>query len=97
MASPKTLTPEGRARQRAKYFAGVMWHVGAFVIINGFFWILDMFTGASGVQWAYWISIFWSIALAFHVLAYFVAGSRLEERKTKEFLAEELEKERQLS
>jgi hypothetical protein len=50
--------------------------VGAFLIINAFFWILDLIIGQSGLQWAYWITLFWGFALAFHVLAYFVVGRR---------------------
>ncbi len=32
--------------------------------------------GVAGVQWAYWITLFWGFALAFHVLAYLVVGRR---------------------
>jgi hypothetical protein len=70
-----TTTPEETAR-RARYLTGVMWHVGAFLIINVFFWVLDLITGQEGVQWAYWITLFWGFALAFHVLAYLVVGRR---------------------
>ena len=70
-----SITPEEQAR-RAKYLTGLMWHVGAFLIINAFFWILDAMTGQAGIQWAYWITLFWGFALAFHVLAYLVVGRR---------------------
>jgi hypothetical protein len=70
-----SITPEEQAR-RAKYLTGLMWHIGAFLIINAFFWILDAMTGQAGIQWAYWITLFWGFALAFHVLAYLVVGRR---------------------
>ena len=82
-------TPEARAHKRAKSYTSLMWHIGAFVVINGFFWILDLITGASGVQWAYWITIFWGVALAFHVVAYLVGDSGIEQRKYQQALAEE--------
>ena len=83
------MKPEERARKRAKYFTSVMWHVGAFVILNTFFWMLDLTVGQGGLQWAYWITGPWAIALAFHVLAYFVDGSQLEQRKAREYLNDE--------
>lgn len=82
-------TAEARAHKRAEAFTDLMWHIGAFVVINAFLWILDLMTGADGVQWAYWITIFWGFALAFHVVAYLVGDSGVEERKYQEFLAEE--------
>lgn len=82
-------TPAQRAHRRAEYLAGLWWHVGTFVVMNAFFWILDLLVGASGVQWAYWITLFWGLALAFHVVAYLVDGRRLAERKAQQYLAEE--------
>ncbi len=71
-----TASTTTEAARRAKYRTDVMWHAGAFLIINAFFWIIDLITGQSGVQWAYWITLFWGFALAFHVLAYIVTGRR---------------------
>lgn len=82
-------TPEERAHDRAKYLSGLVWHLGAFVIVNAFFWILDLTIGAGGIQWAFWITLFWGFALAFHVLAYVVDGRQLEVRKTQQYLDEE--------
>lgn len=61
---------------RSKYLAGLQWHFGAFVIINAFFWLMDLALGQSGLQWAYWITVPWAFALAFHVLAWWVDGSK---------------------
>lgn len=79
------VTSEARARRRAKYLAGLIWHAGTFVIINAMFWMLDGL-GAGGVNWSVWITIFWGVALAFHTLAYLVDGRDLEETKTQEYL-----------
>lgn len=87
MARTDTSTPEACARQRAKYLTGLVWHAGAFAIINAFFWVLDAVTGASGIQWAWWITLLWGFALAFHALAWYVDGRQLEERKAGEYLA----------
>jgi hypothetical protein len=89
MVQTETQAPEARAVQRAKYLTGLLWHVGVFVIINAFFWFLDAFVGVAGFQWAYWITLFWGIALAFHALAWFIQGRQLEERKTAEYLGEQ--------
>lgn len=89
MATAATRTPETTARERARYLTGLLWHVGAFLIINGFFWVLDLGVGAEGLQWAYWITLFWGLALAFHVLAWFIDGRQLEDRKTRAYLEDD--------
>jgi hypothetical protein len=86
-------TAEQRARRRAKYLTGVLWHVGAFVIINAFFWILDLTVGQSGLQWAYWITAVWGFGLVFHLLAYYIDGRGVEQGKYQKYLAEEQERE----
>ena len=81
-----TKTPEATAHARARYLTGLLWHVGAFVIINGFFWLLDLTVGADGAQWAYWITGVWGLGLAFHVLAWSINGRDVEGRKTRQYL-----------
>ncbi len=83
---PTAATDLELAERRATYLTGLLWHVGAFLIINGFFWALDLATGAEGIQWAYWITAVWAFALAFHVLAYLIDGRQLRERKTQQYL-----------
>jgi len=77
---------EAIARRRARYLTGFLWHVAAFVIINAFFWLLDGAVGESGFQWAYWITLFWGLGLAFHAVAWFIEGRDLEGRKTRQYL-----------
>jgi len=88
MAEPANESAERRARRRAAYLTGLMWHVGAFVIINAFFWALDL-AGAGGLQWAFWITAAWGFGLAFHALAYFVDGRDVERLKTQQYLEKE--------
>jgi hypothetical protein len=85
MARSTTETAATPARRRAEYLAGLMWHAGAFVIINAFFWLLDLLVGGDGLTWAFWITALWGFGLAFHALAYAVDGRGLVDRKTREF------------
>lgn len=73
------------ARRRAKYLTGLLWHIGTFVIINAFFWILNT-VASGGVNWAYWITAVWAFALAFHALAYWIDGRQIERRKTRQYV-----------
>ena len=93
IAQGEESTAEARARKRAKSYTGLLWHIGTFVVINAFLWVLDIVAGAPGIQWAYWITIFWGIGLAFHVLAYLIDDSGVEERKYRKFLTEERERQ----
>ncbi|MDY7103388.1 MAG: 2TM domain-containing protein [Actinomycetota bacterium] len=90
--SSQPATPEARAERRAHYLTGLVWHVGAFVIINAFFWILDAVLGAGGITWAFWITLFWGFALVFHALAYVIDGTFLEQRRASEYARRERER-----
>ena len=87
MLDTENRRPEVQARKRAKYLTGLLWHVGTFIIINVFFWLLDGL-GAGGINWSPWITLFWGVALAFHALAYWVDGRQIEDRKTREYTDE---------
>ncbi len=88
MATVDVKSPETRARERAKYLSGLIWHAGAFLIINVFFWAMDLGIGREGLNWSFWITGAWGLALAFHALAYIVDGRQLEERKAAQYLEE---------
>ena len=83
--SPPTL--QEMAARRAAYLTGLMWHAGSFVIINIFFWALDLLDFA-GVNWSLWITGFWGFGLAFHALAYLIDGRQMKDRKTRQYLDE---------
>jgi MFS family permease len=78
MAEKQSLTDEQLAQKWAKYLTGMLWHVGAFIIINVFFWLLDLLVGQEGLQWAFWITLSWGFALLFHVVAWFIGGRQLD-------------------
>lgn len=71
---PYQSTPEERARKRLHDYRGLLWHVATYLIINVFLWTLDIATG-DGVNWAFWVTIFWGIGLLFHIAAYFIDDS----------------------
>ena len=89
MANAEQLSDKQLADQRAKYLTGLVWHIGAFVILNVFFWLLDLFMGQDGAQWAYWITGAWALALAFHALAWFVDGRQMQRRRAIRYREEE--------
>lgn len=89
MADLQSLTTEELAARRAAYLTGLIWHLGTFVIINAFFWLLDVLVGPNGVQWAFWITLFWGLALLFHALAWFIDGRQLERRRAQRYLEDE--------
>ena len=86
-----TDTPDAaeRARARAKALADLYWHVGTFVIINAFLWLIDLTLGDDGITWAPWVTAAWGLGLAFHVLAYLVQGRQLVARKTEQYLRDD--------
>lgn len=64
------MSAESRAARRSGALTGVMWHVATFLIINAFLWFVDLLQG--GINFAYWVSITWGIAVAFHVAWYLI-------------------------
>jgi hypothetical protein len=75
------------AERRARYLTDVLWHVGAFLIINAGFWVLDLI-GGGGLGWSLWITGLWGVALAFHLLAFLIDGRGVEARATRHYLHE---------
>lgn len=45
----------------------LIWHAGAFLVVNAFVWIQDVAIGG-GVDYAYWLTIPWGIGLTIHAL-----------------------------
>jgi 2TM domain len=71
MAQTEETTAEIRAARRAGALTGVLWHATTFLIINGLLWFVDLQQG--GLEWAYWVTVMWGIALAFHAAWYFIS------------------------
>jgi Flp pilus assembly protein TadB len=64
------MSAQERAARRSGALTGVLWHLATFLIINAFLWFIDSLQ--LGIEWAYWVSLTWGIALAFHVAWYFI-------------------------
>jgi hypothetical protein len=83
-----------RVRQPQSEFAGLMWHTGIFVVVNGFLWIQDIAAGG-GLEYAYWVTIPWGVGLFSHALAYAFAARRGEKDTPAVSREEEASKELQ--
>ena len=71
--------PEGKDPQlweQAQRRVSFKYHLGTYVIINGFLWILWYLTGEhrgeSGWPWPLWPTLGWGIGLAFHFVGAYV-------------------------
>ena len=73
--------------KRTQDYTGLLWHIATFLIINIFLWTIDLI-GGGGLNWAYWITLFWGIALLFHLAWYFIDVARSGARYEK-FLDDE--------
>ncbi len=73
------------AAQRAEYFNGLVWHAGTYAVVNGGCWLIDLL-GRGTIDWAYLVTVPWTLALAFHAAAYWVGGSGLRHTKVLRFL-----------
>ncbi len=92
MSNTSGLTAEERALKRAKDYKDLLWHVATFAIIIPMLWFIDLASGG-GVNWAYWPTIGWGLAVAFHVASHVIDDSDTKSRMYERFLAEERAKE----
>ena len=81
-------TPEERAAERTKNWTDLMWHVATFVIINAFLWLIV--PGA-----AFWVTLGWGIALAFHLAFSLIGDNGPGNRRYQKYLAQERAREKQ--
>ena len=88
MSNTQDLTAEERAHKRAKEYKDLLWHVATFAIIIPMLWFIDLASGG-GVTWAYWPTIGWGLAVAFHVASYVIDDRDTNSRMYQRFLAEE--------
>lgn len=91
MAKYDLTTPSGRARQRLEDISAFLWHLGVYVIVNLFLWLV---TGSATV--AFWVAVPWGLGLAFHALAVMLSSERFESTRYVEYLEEELRREAML-
>ncbi len=61
------------ARKPVSDFAALIMHAVVFAIVNAFLWLQDIVTGG-GLEYAYWVTIPWSLGLIAHIVAYMSSG-----------------------
>jgi hypothetical protein len=83
-----------QVRQPQSEFAGLMWHIGIFVVVNAFLWTQDIVAGG-GLEYAYWATIPWGVGLIVHVLTYVFAGRRVDEAAAGKIVQEKESRELQ--
>lgn len=77
------------AKKNLKAIRDFMYHLMVFVFVNGLLVIIDVRAGVSegavlGLDWAYWVILFWGIGLIGHAIWAFFGDHRVEARYEKE-------------
>ena len=71
-----------RAIERAKELKRFYSHLGTYIVMNIFFFVLNYFT-SYGHWWFYWPMLGWGLAIAMKAMKVYGFGSDWEERKAK--------------
>jgi hypothetical protein len=77
------------ARKHLKAIRDFMYHLMVFLFVNGLLVILDVRAGAGdqavlGLDWAYWVVLFWGIGLLAHGIFAFFGEHRIEAQSERE-------------
>ena len=80
-----------RAIERAKELKRFYSHLGTYIVMNIFFFVLNYFT-SYGHWWFYWPMLGWGLAIAMKAMKVYGFGSDWEERKAKEIYEKEQNK-----
>ena len=80
-----------RAIERAKELKKFYAHLGTYIVMSLFFFILNLVT-SNGHWWFYWPMLGWGLAIALRAIKVFGFGSEWEERKAKEIYEKEQNK-----
>lgn len=91
MARHDMTTASGRARQRVEDLTSFAWHVGVYVVINLFLWLVIRNPTVS-----FWVAVPWGLGVAFHGMATLLGTERLESTRYVDYLEEELRREAML-
>lgn len=78
-----------RARQRVEAKMGFYSHLTSYVIVNGFFIVIYLFT-FGGYPWFIWPMLAWGIGLAFHFMSVFGFGRHNSSDVRQRMIQEEL-------
>lgn len=88
-----------RAAKRVEAKLAFWKHLGSYIIVNGFLWIMAFITSgnfsghSAGRYWPIWITLCWGIGLAFQAWSIWGPGEHLREK----MIEEEIEKMRNKS
>jgi hypothetical protein len=81
-----------RAQKRVEAIRGFYIHLGVYVIVNVFLFLINIITSPEGL-WFYWVLLGWGIGVAAHAFTVFGAdrlfGSDWEEKKIREIMEKE--------
>lgn len=80
-----------RAIERAKELKKFYAHLGTYIVMSLFFFILNLVT-SNGHWWFYWPVLGWGLGVALNAVKVFAYGSGWEENKAKEILEKEQNK-----
>jgi hypothetical protein len=77
------------AKQHLKAIRDFMYHLMVFLFVNGLLVILDVRAGVGdqavlGMDWAYWVILFWGVGLVGHAIYAFFGEHRVEARYERE-------------
>jgi 2TM domain len=77
------------ARKHLKAIRDFMYHLMVFLFVNGLLVIVDVRAGVGGqavlgLDWAYWVILFWGIGLVGHGIFAFMSEHKLEAEFEKE-------------
>lgn len=77
------------AKKHLKVVRDFLYHLMVFVFVNGLLVIFDVRAGTGdgavfGLDWAYWVILFWGIGLIGHAIYAFFGEHRLEARYERE-------------
>ena len=77
------------AKKNLKAIRDFIYHLMTFIAVNGLLVILDVRAGSgegavAGLDWAYWVILFWGIGLLGHAIWAFFGEHRVEARFEKE-------------
>lgn len=77
------------AKKHLKAVRDFMYHLMVFLFVNGLLVILDVRAGVGdqavlGLDWAYWVVLFWGIGLVGHAIYAFFGEHKIEAKYVKE-------------
>ena len=78
-----------RSKRHLEKVRNFLYHLTTYVFVSALLVILDLRDGTSGgavfgLDWAYWVMLFWGVGVAGHAIAAFFGEDRVEARYERE-------------